>query len=117
MANNITVVGKIVTELKTNDANSFLSFRVLDKAFGKDAVDLFYDVKIFDSKLIERSKKYLKNGDPIMVSGALTSREYQSKTYLGIVCNSWNFVGGPVSQNSEKTEKVRPETSEDDIPF
>ena len=116
MANNISVLGKVVSEYKKT--GTVFSFRLLDKSFGKDNIDIFYDVKIFDQKLAEKVEKYVKNGDQVMIGGKFSIREYQGKNYHNLICNSCDFVYSQQPKETvQQVEKTRPESDTDDIPF
>ena len=59
--------------------------------FGDYKAAHFIDLTVW-GKMGESFGKHMGKGDPVFITGELSSREHEDKTYWGISVSSWSFV-------------------------
>tara|TARA_R110001606_G_scaffold10095_4_gene43228 strand:- start:120 stop:494 length:375 start_codon:yes stop_codon:yes gene_type:complete len=121
----ITIAGRLTkdSEIKTGgmDQSQFVTFSVaVDDGYGAKKSTIFFDCSYF-GKRATGVQPYLKKGTSLCVSGELTQREYNGKTYLGVRVNDLTLQGGKsASNNSQPQAQYQAPASvdlDDDIPF
>lgn len=131
--NKILVTGRIGKDAKIlgEKENKLLKFSIAETVgFGDNAKTQWYDVNTFVSaSQLERAQKFtsiLAKGNKVVVTGKLTTREYEGKTYLQIETNM-NDIEVVSFKEAKKAdapndEAVPPDsedaaTNAEDIPF
>lgn len=100
--------GKDATLRRLNDGTPVLGFSVaVDDGYGQNKRTLWFDCSIF-GKRGESLEQHLKKGTAVAVSGDLSTREHEGKTYLTIRVNEVTLQGG-----GEKPAKQDRSTSYD----
>lgn len=92
--------------------------------FGEKSQAIWYDVNTFVSAAqLERAKKFveiLKKGNKVVVSGNLSTREYEGKTYLQIETsmNDIEVVEYKKAKEASSDEATpQDDAGKDDLPF
>ena len=83
----VTIIGNLGKDVELKDVNgkTVASFSVADKSgFGQNQQTNWYGVNIWDGLAKTNFVDYLKKGQQVMVTGELSTREYNGKTYLEI---------------------------------
>lgn len=134
---NITIAGRLgkAAELRRlQDGTPVLSFTVaVDDGWGERKRTLWFDCSLF-GKRGEPLEQYMPKGTPVTVSGDLSTREYEGKTYLTVRVNEVTLQGGkqedrqdsrPARQEQGMYDRDDPRTGggsyadtlNDDLPF
>lgn len=100
---NITIAGRIgkaaeVRQTQNGDAVAGFSVAV-DEGFGDKKRTLWFDVSLW-GKRGQSLAQYLAKGTSVTVTGDLSTREYEGKTYLTIRANDLTLQGGKQSSDS-----------------
>ena len=82
--------------------------------FGAKATTIWFDCSMW-GKRGEALKDYISKGSAMTVSGQLTQREHEGKTYMGIEVNEVALQGGPRKEPVQHRE-IEP-SIDDEIPF
>lgn len=93
---SITIAGRITrdAENRTAGSDSVTGFSVaVDDRQGREKTTIFFDCSIW-GKRGEALSQYLVKGTPVTVSGDLSKREHDGKTYLTIRVNDVTLQGG-----------------------
>lgn len=102
---NITIAGRLgkAAELRRlQDGTPVLSFTVaVDDGWGERKRTLWFDCSLF-GKRGEPIEQYMPKGTAVAVSGDLSTREYEGKTYLTVRVNEVTLQGG--KQDGERRE-------------
>jgi len=102
---NITIAGRLgkAAELRRlQDGTPVLSFTVaVDDGWGERKRTLWFDCSLF-GKRGEPLEQYMPKGTAVAVSGDLSTREYEGKTYLTVRVNEVTLQGG--KQDGERRE-------------
>lgn len=110
-------------EVKQVSGTTLCKFSVAVKSgYGDKAQTIWLACDIWGKQAEGKLPDYLKKGQQVVVSGELSSREHEGKTYLGVRVNSIDLVGGKsegASQAAAPRSQQTPEPpiGEDDIPF
>jgi len=97
---NITIAGRLTRDAETRDAGSdrVTSFSVaVDDRQGKEKSTIFFDASLW-GKRGESLAQYLTKGSSVTVTGDLSKREHDGKTYLTIRVNDVTLQGGKPSE-------------------
>ena len=116
MSNSISFVGRVGKDAETRQAGSgtVTSFSLAtDVGFGERKQTLWFDCSLW-GKHGESMQQHITKGKQLFVSGEISTREYNDKTYLQLNCNNVDFVGGGQQQDAQNTATVLDET---DVPF
>lgn len=104
---NITLAGRLTkdAEIKTtNSGDKVTSFAIaVDDRSGKDKPALFFDADFYGTRG-EKVAPYLLKGTSVTVTGDLTRREYDGKTYLGVRVDNLTLQGGGKRDDGPKRE-------------
>lgn len=93
---NLTLAGRLTRDAETRDAGAdrVTGFSVaVDDRAGRDKTTLYFDCSMW-GKRGEAVAPYLKKGTPVTVSGDLSKREHEGKTYLTVRVNDLTLQGG-----------------------
>lgn len=94
---NITIAGRLTrdAELRTmNNGDPVLGFSVaVDDRSGKEKGTIFFEASLF-GKRGESLSQYLTKGSSVTVSGDLSTREHNGKTYLTVRVADVTLQGG-----------------------
>ena len=100
---NITIAGGLgrdATLRRTQGGDAVLSFGVgVEERNGQDKRTLWFDCSLW-GKRGEALERYLTKGTKVAVSGDLSTREHEGKTYLTIRADQVTLQGG--GQREEK---------------
>lgn len=113
-------------EVKSVSGTTLCKFSVAVKSgYGDKAQTIWLACDIWGKQAEGKLPDYLKKGQQVVVSGELSSREHEGKTYLGVRVNSIDLVGGK-SEGTSQAPAPRPQQTpepsgggklDDDIPF
>lgn len=109
-------------EVKQVSGTALCKFSVAVKSgFGDKAQTIWIGCDLWGKQAESKLPDYLKKGQQVAVSGELSSREHEGKTYLGVRVSSIDLVGGKSDGGSSPAQAPRqanPAPSDDDgIPF
>ena len=111
-------VGKDAETRTTQGGDSVTSFNVaVEDRQGKEKSTLWFSCSLW-GKRGESLKPYLTKGSKVAVSGDLSTREHEGKTYLQIRADQVTLMGG----GQDRTERQEAPPSQrnamdDEIPF
>lgn len=120
---NLTIAGNIgkSAELRTTqNGDSVAGFSVaVDDGFGDKKRTLWFDVSVW-GKRADVLAPMLTKGGKVTVTGDLSTREHEGKTYLTLRANEVTLMsarqGGDDAPRQERAP-VRDEVDQDSIPF
>lgn len=119
--------GKPAELRRLQDGTPILSFSVaVDEGWGDKKRTLWFDCSLF-GKRGETLKDMLPKGKEVTVSGDLSTREYEGKTYLTVRVNEVTLQGGRSDDDRQERGNSRQQTEQrgggyadtlnDDLPF
>ncbi len=111
-------VGKDGEVRSTNSGDKVLGFSVAVEERGRDGKQtVWFDVSLW-GKRGEAIAQYVTKGSKIAVSGELTTREYDGKTYLGVKADAVTLMGGKGEAAPAYGAGSAPDDDmDDDVPF
>ena len=119
----ITVAGGITKDAEvrsTQGGDKVTGFSVaVSDGFGDAKRTLYFDCTLWGNRG-EKLAPYLTKGSKVCVSGELSTREHNGKTYLTIRAEQVSLMGGkPEGQREERREDqpARRDDMSDEIPF
>jgi single-strand DNA-binding protein len=123
----ITIAGNIGKDAETRTTqggDSVTSFNVaVEDRAGKEKTTLWFTCSLW-GKRGDALAQYLTKGSKVAVSGDMSTREYEGKTYLQIRADQVTLMGGKQggeddrSQGSQRQEQQNSRTDlDDEIPF
>lgn len=112
-------------EVKQVSGTTLCKFSVAVKSgFGDKATTMWIGCDIWGKQAEGKLPEYLKKGQQVAVSGELSSREHEGKTYLGVRVSSIDLVGSKAEGGSsapapKPAARSAPPAADldDDIPF
>lgn len=121
---NVTIAGRLGknAELRrTQSGDPVLSFSVaVDDGYGQNKRTLWFDCSVW-GKRGESLADHLRKGSAVAVSGDLSTREYEGKTYLTVRVNELTLQGGKQERQSQQSYAQAsgggPVDLDDSIPF
>jgi len=120
---NITVAGRLGKDSvirRTNGGDPILAFSVaVDDGYGQNKRTLWFDCSLW-GKRGEALETFLKKGTAVAVSGDLSTREHEGKTYLTVRVSEVTLQGQKQEQGSAPAKSAAaPMASliDDDVPF
>ena len=127
---NITIAGGITRDAinrTTQDGDNVTSFSVaVSEGFGDKKRSLYFDCTLW-GKRGSGLAQYLTKGTRVAVSGDLSTREHNGKTYLTVRASEVTLLGGgekrehvnmpPGYEGTAPAEADRGRIPEDEIPF
>lgn len=134
--NVLSATGNLGSDCRINQVSgtTVCNFSVAMKSgYGDRAQTLWLDCALWGKQAESRLPEFLKKGQQVAVSGELSTREHDGKTYLQLRCNSVDLVGGKgdsgggqqaspaaaQSQQQPSASQSQPPASDmdDEIPF
>ena len=134
--NVLSATGNLGSDCRINQVSgtTVCNFSVAMKSgYGDRAQTLWLDCALWGKQAESRLPEFLKKGQQVAVSGELSTREHEGKTYLQLRCNSVDLVGGKgdsgggqqaspaaaQSQQQPSASQSQPPASDmdDEIPF
>ena len=115
----ITAAGNCGKDAETRAAGSttVTSWSLASKSgFGAKATTIWFDCSMW-GKRGEALKEYISKGSAMTVSGQLTQREFEGKTYMGIEVSEVALQGGPRKEPVQHREIEPSAEIDDEIPF
>lgn len=107
---NITVAGRLGKDASlrtTQNGDSVLGFSVAtDDGYGQNKRTLWFDCSLW-GKRADALVQYLVKGTAVAVSGDLSTREHEGKTYLTIRVNEVTMQGGGEKQDKPAQRQER----------
>jgi len=127
---NITIAGGITRDAvnrTTQDGDNVTSFSVaVSEGFGDKKRSLYFDCSMWGKRGSALSQ-YLTKGSRVAVSGELSTREHDGKTYLTVRASEVTLMGGgekrehvnmpPGYEGTAAAEADRGRIPDDEIPF
>lgn len=118
---NITIAGRLTKDAETrtlNNGDKVASFSVaVDDRAGKEKATIFFECSLY-GKRGEGLAQYLTKGSSVTVTGDLTKREYEGKTYLGVRVDNLTLQGGKSESAGSGGQKAQaPAYDDGDSPF
>lgn len=117
---NITIAGRLTKDAEqrnTNGGDKVTAFSVaVDDRSGKEPSTIFFECNLWGNRG-EKLAQYLTKGSSVTVTGDLTRREYEGKTYLGVRVDNLTLQGGKSSGGSSQSQGKAIEDDLDSIPF
>lgn len=94
---NLTIAGGVTRDAvlrRTGDGKAVLGFSVgVDDGFGQNKRSLYFDCSVWGPRA-EKLEPLVTKGAKVTVSGELSTREHDGKTYLTIRVNDVTLQGG-----------------------
>ena len=121
----ITIAGGVTRDAelrRTQHGDPVLSFSVaVSEGFGDKKRTIYFDASLW-GKRGETLAQYLTKGSRVSVSGDLSTRDHNGKTYLTIRADQVTLMGGGNRDDGGSRQRSRPEGNmhsdlNDDIPF
>ena len=107
---NITIAGRLGKDAvlrNTQNGDSVLGFSVAtDDGYGQNKRTLWFDCSLW-GKRADALSQYLVKGTAVAVSGDLSTREHEGKTYLTIRVNEVTMQGGGDKQDKPAQRQER----------
>lgn len=117
---SITIAGGIGKDATTRETNSgsVTGFSVaVDERKGQDKATIWFDVAIWGARG-EKLSQYLTKGSKVSVSGELSTREHDGKTYLTVRADQITLLGGGERRDSAPAQQRQAAPSfDDEVPF
>lgn len=100
-------VGKDAVLRRTQAGDPILGFSVaVDDGYGDKKSTMWFDVALF-GKRGQSLEAHLKKGTKVAVSGELSTRVHENKTYLTCKANEVTLMGGAKQAQRESDEPQR----------
>ena len=94
---NITIAGRLTKDAEqrtTPGGDKVTGFTVaVDDRSAKNASTIFFEANLWGARG-DKMAQYLTKGSSVTVTGDLTRREYDGKTYLGVRVDNLTLQGG-----------------------
>lgn len=116
--NTITIAGNLIADPKAlthTKGSDMTSFRLADNVWdGKEKIPVYFDCIAFGKNARFLSESF-RRGDGVVISGELSIKLYQDKTYLKVMATNIGFPPSSkkqtsqepaVSQNTELINKI-----------
>ncbi len=118
MSNSISVIGNIGKDAETREAgnSTVTNFSLANSVgFGDRKQTIWFDCAIW-GKQGDRLQQHLTKGTKVFVSGEMSQREYNGKTYLQIEVKSFDFAESRQNPGNNELPPKDMGTGED-VPF
>lgn len=107
---SITIAGNVGkdTELRrTQQGDPVLNFSVaVEDRSGREKVTFWFDVSVW-GKRGESLEPHIRKGSRVAVSGDLTRRDHDGKTFLGVKAAEVTLLGGGEQRDEGMSDKAR----------
>lgn len=98
-------IGKDATTRTTGQGDKVTGFSVgVSEGFGDSKRTIWFDVSFWGQRG-EKIAQYLTKGSRIAVTGDLSTREHDGKTYLTIRAHDVTLMGGGEQRNEQRQER------------
>ena len=115
---SITIAGNIGRDAvtrTTGGGDKVTGFTVaVEDRQGKEKSTIWFDVAIWGARG-EKIAEYLTKGGKVAVSGDLSTREHEGKTYLTVRADQVTLMGGKSDSQREKRQEPKREARRDDL--
>lgn len=117
----ITIAGSIGKDAETRttqggDSVTSFNVAVADRQ-GKEKTTIWFSCSLW-GKRGESVAQYLTKGSKVAVSGDLSTREHEGKTYLQVRVDQWSLMGGGQDKREERNDPpAQRNAMDDEIPF
>ena len=109
-------IGRDATTRQTQSGDSVTGFSVaVEERNGRDRRTIWFDVSIWGRRG-DALSQYLTKGSKVAVSGDLSTREHEGKTYLTVRADQVTLLGGGNRDNASRND-APPQHDGDEIPF
>lgn len=110
-------IGKDAVTRRTQDGTAVTGFPVaVEDRNGREKSTFWFDVALWGTRG-EKLAQYLTKGTKVVVTGDLTRRDHEGKTYLGVKADNVTLMGGGERQ-VEPQQSNQPQLDDiDSIPF
>lgn len=99
-------VGKDAELRRTGNGDPVLNFSVaVEDRSGKEKATFWFDVALW-GKRGETLEQYIKKGSRIVVTGDLTRRDHDGKTFLGVRASDVTLLGGNRDEGQSSTARA-----------
>lgn len=103
----ICIAGRVTRDAelrRTQNGDAVLGFSVaVDDFNGKEKRGLFFDCSLWGQRATSL-EPHITKGTPVTVSGDLSTREYDGKTYLTIRANDVTLQGGKKQDSGQSQQ-------------
>jgi len=109
--NILTVTGNLGkdAEVRTAGSGTVCSFSVaMTAGYGDKKQTVWIDCSVWGKQAEGALPGYLKKGQQVAVSGELSTREHEGKTYLQLRCNTVDLIGKKEDNQSSATSPPAP---------
>lgn len=123
---NISIAGttgKDAVMRRTQSGDAVLGWSVaVDDGYGENKSTLWFDCSLW-GKRGDSLVQYLKKGTKVAVSGELSTRVHEGKTYLMVSVQNVTLMGSKPTAEKQTTSYDEPDTrsgselTDDDLPF
>ena len=118
MSNTISMLARLGKDAETRVAGkgTVTGFSCAsDVGFGDRKTTMWFSASIWGARG-EKLAAHLTKGKLVFLSGELSTREYNDKTYMEINVSNIDFAGGSQDNNSSK-ETPPQEATDENVPF
>lgn len=121
--NVLSLTGNIGQDCRKGNVGgtAVVNFSVAMKAgYGDKAQTVWVDCALWGKQAESRLPEYLVKGQQVAVSGELSTREHDGKTYLQLRVNSIDLIGKRDDSAAPAPQQQAPQQAanfEDDVPF
>jgi single-strand DNA-binding protein len=122
MSNTISMLARLGKDAETRNAGNgtVTGFSCAsDVGFGDRKTTMWFSASIWGARG-EKLQQHLTKGTLVFISGELSTREYNDKTYLELNVSNIDFAGGNQSSNGGQPAPQRQENlggTGEDVPF
>jgi single-strand DNA-binding protein len=114
-------IGKDAVTRSTQDGDKVTGFSVgVSEGFGEKKRTIWFDVSMWGNRG-EKLAQHLTKGSRVVVTGDLSTREHEGKTYLTLRAADVTLMGGGERREDRHESSVRPADNrndmEDSVPF
>lgn len=115
-------IGKDAVLRRTQNGDPITGFSVaVDDGWGDSKTTMWFDVSLF-GKRGQNLEPHLKKGSKVSVSGELSRREHEGKTYLTIRADNITLMGGSQAKQDDYQRPTQEPASQavyddDPLPF
>ena len=109
--NILTVTGNLGkdAEVRTAGSGTVCGFPVaMTAGYGDKKQTVWLDCSLWGKQAEGALPGYLKKGQQVAVSGELSTREHEGKTYLQLRCNTVDLIGKKDDSQSSATSSPTP---------
>lgn len=110
-------IGKDAVTRRTQDGTAVTGFSVaVEDRSGREKSTFWFDVALWGTRG-EKLAQYLTKGTKVVVTGDLTRRDHEGKTYLGVKADNVTLMGGGDRREEQPRGGEPADFDDQDIPF